>query len=167
MVDYERLAAERKTLDRVYELGQLPRLHDLLADRHGAMQASFGFAKTEFGRIAVAVSVEATLSLICQRCLGGYAYPVVARSEVGILTEAQAEGGADEVYVAAHGLISLRELAEEELLLALPLIPACSKPEECGKAPVNDELTAAVPVAQQTVRPLASLQDLLKKHDRK
>jgi len=31
-----------------------------------------------------------------------------------------------------NGLVSLRELAEEELLLALPIAPACSTPLTCG-----------------------------------
>ena len=33
------------------------------------------------------------------------------------------------------GRVSLRELAEEELLLALPIAPACSAPQDCGNAP--------------------------------
>jgi len=51
------------------------------------------------------------------------------------------------------GSVSLRELAEEELLLALPVIAACSTPEVCGRAPSPDEKQ----------RPFAVLQDLLKK----
>jgi len=51
------------------------------------------------------------------------------------------------------GSVSLRELAEEELLLALPVIAACSTPEDCGRAPSPDERQ----------RPFAVLQDLLKK----
>ncbi len=49
----------------------------------------------------------------------------------------------------------LRELAEEELLLALAACssPHCSTPEACGRAPTPD-------VRQ---RPFAVLQDLLKK----
>jgi uncharacterized metal-binding protein YceD (DUF177 family) len=52
-----------------------------------------------------------------------------------------------------EGSVSLRELAEEELLLALPVVVACSAPEACGQAPVQQERT----------RPFSVLQDLLKK----
>jgi len=51
------------------------------------------------------------------------------------------------------GSVSLRDLAEEELLLALPVIAACGTPEVCGRAPSPDERQ----------RPFAVLQDLLKK----
>jgi uncharacterized metal-binding protein YceD (DUF177 family) len=52
-----------------------------------------------------------------------------------------------------EGLVSLRDLAEEELLLALPVIASCSTPEACGRAPSPDERQ----------RPFSVLQDLLKK----
>ena len=41
-----------------------------------------------------------------------------------------------EVYRVDGGLIRLSELAEEELLLALPIVPACAAPQSCGNAPI-------------------------------
>lgn len=169
MVDCERLAAERGTLQRAYQISQLTRLDDLLADRGGTVQAQFTFSRAASGRCAVTVTVEATPRLICQRCMEAYEFPVAAQTEVEIAADPEAVGGEplQEVFRAAEGLISLRELAEEELLLALPLVPACSTPTECGRAPALGELTGTVRAAQETVRPFAGLQDLLKKHDRK
>jgi uncharacterized protein len=169
LVDCERMLAERGTLRRVYPLHQLTRLEDLLVDRSGELQAHFAFARAASGRCAVTVTVEATARLVCQRCMEAYEFPVAAQTEVEIAADAQVGGSEppQEVFGAAEGLISLRELAEEELLLALPLVPACSAPAECGKAPALGELTGTAPAAQETVRPFAALQDLLKKHDRK
>jgi uncharacterized protein len=168
LVDCERLGAERETLERVYELGQLPRLQDLLADQRGCLTARFGFAKAPSGRSAAIVAIEATPRLVCQRCLEGFEYPVAARSELEFASDLQAAALASpgELYRTDQGLVSLRELAEEELLLALPLVPACNSPGECGKAPAPGGLDDAAPAAQETVRPFAALQDLLKKHDR-
>jgi uncharacterized metal-binding protein YceD (DUF177 family) len=57
--------------------------------------------------------------------------------------------------------VSLRELAEEELLLALPVAPACSIPLTCGNAP---DLTIDAPEdSEQMRRPFSALQDMLKK----
>ncbi len=105
---------------------------------------------------------------MCQRCLEGFEFPVAARSELEFANGAQAGAPASqyEVYQADQGLVSLRDLAEEELLLALPLVPACSAPGECGQAPAYGGLEDAAPVAHDSVRPFAALQDLLKKHDR-
>lgn len=168
LVDCERLAAERETLERVFELAQLPRLQDLLAGRHGQLRAVFAFAPAPSGRSGAAVTIEATPRLVCQRCLDGFDYLVAARSEVEFAAEAQPDGPISqrELYLTKQGRVSLRDLAEEELLLALPLVPACSAPRECGKAPQFAASAAAKSAAQETVRPFAALQDLLKKHDR-
>ncbi|MFI4890120.1 MAG: YceD family protein [Steroidobacterales bacterium] len=168
MVDCERLAAERGTLERTYELGQLPRLQDLLADRRGRLRAEFGFRKAPSGRSAAVVAIEATPWLVCQRCLEAFEFPVCTRGEVEFTAEAQADepGSLAEVYRSDQGLVSLRELAEEELLLALPLVPACSSTGECGKAQAFGGLEDAAPVARESVRPFAALQDLMKKQDR-
>jgi uncharacterized metal-binding protein YceD (DUF177 family) len=168
LVDCERLAAERETLERVYELGQLPRLQDLLSDQRGRLKAIFGFGRAPSGRSAAVVRIEATPRLVCQRCLEGFGFAVAARSEVEFSADPQADGAAsrDELFRSVQGLVSLRDLAEEELLLALPLVPACSAPQECGNAPRFGASTTAEPVAQEMVRPFAVLQDLIKKHDR-
>jgi uncharacterized protein len=168
LVDCERLAAERETLERVYELGQLPRLQDLLADQQGQLRAAFAFAPAPSGRSGAAVTIEAAPRLVCQRCLDGFEFPVAARSEVEFAAQARPDGPLSqrELYVTEQGRVSLRDLAEEELLLALPLVPACTAPRSCGKAAQFDASTAAKPAAQETVRPFAELQDLLKKHDR-
>ena len=169
LVDCERLAAEGGTLQRVFQISDLARLDDLLADRNGTLRADFAFARAASGRCAVTVTIEAVPRLICQRCMEAYEFPVAAHTEVQVAADPDAGDGdaLQEVFGSAEGLISLRELAEEELLLALPLVPACSAPAECGKAPSLGELTGRAPATQETVRPFANLQDLLKKHDRK
>lgn len=176
LVDCERLAAERAQLERTYELGRLPRLQDLLAERHGVLCAKFGFSRAQSGRSVVRIEIEAAPRLVCQRCMQGYEFPVAVRSEVEIADDVQQDAAAGgEVYASQRGLVSLGELAEEELLLALPLVPACSVPAICGRAPALGELrgrgkgesTSVAAVAPESVRPFAGLQDLLKKHDRK
>jgi len=64
--------------------------------------------------------------------------------------------------------VSLRDLAEEELLLALPLAPACSTPDTCGRAQGLSEGGAAADRADEMPesavrRPFSGLKDLLKK----
>ena len=154
-VDCARLAADAAVLERVYPLSELSRLQDLLADARGSVKARFAFSKLEAGRVGAAVAVQATPWLVCQRCLQGFELPVSSDSEIEFaMSEAQAPAESPrEIYLMDEGSVSLRELAEEELLLALPVIASCSTPETCGRAPTPD-------VRQ---RPFAVLQDLLKK----
>jgi uncharacterized protein len=160
------LAAAAETLTRVYQLDDLPRLRDLLAESGGRLQASYAFGKTPDGGAGVTLAIESTPMLRCQRCMEPFALPVVARSEIEFAADdaaAAGEGSEREPYVLTGGVASLRDLAEEELLLALPVAPACSAPETCGRAPSYHDGSALAPAAPETVRPFSALQDLLKK----
>jgi uncharacterized protein len=169
-VDCARLAEDGAVLERVYPQGAMPRLCDVLADARGSVAASFAFAKLSTGRPGATVAVKANVLLTCQRCLQGFAFPVAAHSEVEFAdseeTQSQSEDSEEtqsqsEVYAASNGLVSLRELAEEELLLALPIVAKCSAPETCGRAPIH--AVAARDSSGDRSRPFAVLQDLLKK----
>jgi uncharacterized protein len=154
-VDCARLAEDAAVLERVYPLSELPRLQDLLADARGTLRARFAFSKLEAGRAGASVAVEAAPRLRCQRCLQGFEFPLVSDSEIefaGADADTPVES-AREIYLMDEGSVSLRELAEEELLLALPVVAACSAPEACGQ----------VSVQQERVRPFSVLKDLLKK----
>ncbi len=159
-VDCARLAEDGAVLERVYPQGAMPRLCDVLADARGSVAASFAFAKLSTGRPGATVAVKANVLLTCQRCLQGFAFPVAAHSEVEFADSEETESQS-EVYAASNGLVSLRELAEEELLLALPIVAKCSAPETCGRAPIH--AVAARDSSGDRSRPFAVLQDLLKK----
>ena len=162
VIDCVRLAEDGAVLRRDYELSELPRLKDVLAAPLGRLSASFSFAKLASGRPGAEVTVRADPPLVCQRCLEGFAFTVRSASEIEFA--ASEEGGAGDserdVFWAPNGQVSLRELAEEELLLALPIAPACSTPLTCGKAPAGKETPDAI---GEMRRPFSALQDLLKK----
>ena len=155
-VDCVRLAKEGATLERDYVFAELARLQDRLADRDGSAHASFAFVMLTDGHAGARVTVRAALSLVCQRCLKGVAYPLEGSSEIEFAGSEDVEptDPLREVYVTKDGLVSLRELAEEELLLALPIVAAHDAAHECGGAAV---------AATERTRPFAGLKDLLKK----
>jgi uncharacterized metal-binding protein YceD (DUF177 family) len=81
-----------------------------------------------------------------------------ADDEAAVATDSERE-----LFGTRGGLVSLRELAEEELLLALPVAPACSTPSTCGNAP-DRVVDAPEPGGSEEMRrPFSVLQDLLKK----
>jgi uncharacterized metal-binding protein YceD (DUF177 family) len=165
LVDYARLGGEEAELARVYELADLPRLRDLLATPKGTLQANFAFAKADSGRARVDIVIDAAPQLVCQRCLRGFSFPVSGGSEVEVGSDdaAPAPDAEREFYFVEADKVSLRELAEEELLLALPIAAACSAPQSCGNAP-KFAAGAEVPEAPGGGRrPFGGLQDLLKK----
>jgi uncharacterized metal-binding protein YceD (DUF177 family) len=60
------------------------------------------------------------------------------------------------------GLVSLRDLAEEELLLALPIV-ATHPAQSCSEAPNYEAALQIQEMSGDRSRPFAGLQDLLKK----
>jgi uncharacterized protein len=164
LVDCTRLAEDGAEFERVYALRELPRVQDKLAAATGSVRARFAFAKIG-SEPGASVSVQAVPQLVCQRCMQGFAFPVEGSSEVEFAGDAQRPGEPErEVYQPLNGgLVSLRDLAEEELLLALPIAPACSVPESCGNAPAY-EVGVEVPEDKDAIRrPFSGLQSLLKK----
>jgi uncharacterized protein len=164
-VDCAHLADNAVVLERVYPLGEMPRLQDLLADSQGSVRARFAFAKLGAGRAGATVAVEATPQLVCQRCLEGFAFAVAGSSEIEFSSGTGGESAADaerDVYVMDDGRVSLRELAEEELLLALPIVAAHSS-QACGLASAEEAGDEFQDLSGDRSRPFTGLQDLLKK----
>jgi uncharacterized protein len=163
-VDCAHLADDAVVLERVYSLGEMPRLQDLLADPQGSVHASFSFAKVDSGRVGATVAIESVAQLVCQRCLQSFAYPLTGKSEIEF-AGSSSPGAAEsqrEFYVMDEGSVSLRELAEEELLLALPIV-AMHEPQACEQA-VTEETDGEIHgMSDDRTRPFASLKTLLKK----
>jgi uncharacterized metal-binding protein YceD (DUF177 family) len=136
-----------------------------LAEPGGELHARFAFAKTASGRAGASVAVRAVPQLVCQRCMRAFAFPVSAGSEVEFASdeEAAASDAEREFFRSVGGRVSLRELAEEELLLALPIAAACSTPQSCGNAPDVAGPAAGPEVSGDMRRPFSGLRDLLKK----
>jgi DUF177 domain-containing protein len=163
-VDSAHLADNSMVLERVYPLGEMLRVQDLLADPRGSVRVRFAFAKVDSGRAGATVAVEATLQLVCQRCLQGFAYAVAGSSEIEFSSgpDAGAANSQREVYETNEGWVSLRELAEEELLLALPAV-AMHTPETCGQAQTYEAGGETQDMSGDRSRPFTGLKDLLKK----
>ena len=165
LVDCARLAEEAVALRRDYELDDLPRLRDLLAEPRGTLRATFAFAKLASGRPGALVSIEASPQLVCQRCMQGFGFGLTGSSKIEFAgSEDPKELDSErEFFRMENGRVSLRELAEEELLLALPIVPACDSPQSCGRAPSYATGDVTTGVTGEMRRPFSALQDLLKK----
>ena len=67
--------------------------------------------------------VEATLPLVCQRCLDGLDLRLDARFESLVLGNDRGEMDGQDVVVCSDGRLVLESVVEDELLLALPGAP--------------------------------------------
>jgi len=166
LVNCADLADAGAVFERVYELGDLHRLKDSLADPRGTVLARFAFTKLASGCPGARVTVSATPLLVCQRCMQDFGLTVSGGSDLEFSNgdEQHSAESERELFEVRDGLVSLRELAEEEVLLALPIAPACGTPMTCGKAPgYATGARAEDAAATEMRRPFSALQDLLKK----
>ncbi|GAC1310526.1 MAG: hypothetical protein NVSMB10_18330 [Steroidobacteraceae bacterium] len=162
LVDCAHLAAEVAAFEREYELVDLPRIRTMMAESRGTLRARFAFSRMPSGHPGATVSVQAAPWLVCQRCMQAFPLEIAAASAVEFATAADVADSERELYPMTGGYVSLREMAEEELLLALPIAPACSSPSTCGKVPRQVAVAARDGLGEMR-RPFEGLQDLMKK----
>lgn len=163
--DVEVLADRRTDVEFAIPLDAFPRLADQLAPRVGASKRAEARGHVQFDReggfATGNLEVDATLTLVCQRCLAPMSWPVSSHTQIALVAQADdAERVPPEFepVIAAEGRISVRDLVEEELLLGLPVVPLHADPAECDAPPdePDDELI-------ETQKPFANLGKLLKR----
>jgi uncharacterized protein len=83
------------------------------------------FERTGQGARMMRGLIETRIETVCQRCLGPITIALVAKPVVVLLTagEASADASGDFETLIVEGPQDLRELAEDELLLAMPMNP--------------------------------------------
>jgi uncharacterized protein len=153
-VDVDRLADAGEIRETDLPLADLPRLVPALASTEGTAHCRIVFSRE--------VAVEARLGLRCQRCLKPVWLAVDDVSKVWLVTDPERADELDpgiEPTLAPEGRIALRDLVEEELLLAVPLVPRHEGETQC--APTEEQ--AADREQEVVQRPFAGLGELLKR----
>ena len=136
-VDPWRLVERGQVIQHSFELACMTRLGSLLLAEAVNELASFSltFHRDQDRRAIVHCKISAQLVLACQRCLKPMHLPVEIDSTLALVQGlAEAEGLPDELdplMPAEDGLLSIRELVEDELLLAIPDAPK-HKEETCA-----------------------------------
>jgi len=164
-LDVESFAKEGAALDGAWPLPALERLADAAHPEARPSEADTASWHAEGERRSVRgaepqswlhLRANARLALVCQRCLG----PVEATIEsqrsflfvAGEDAAAQLDADTEDDVLALTRSLDLRELVEDELLLALPLVP---RHELCPEPlPVPDDAPEA---ADERPNPFAAL----------
>lgn len=142
----------------VTPVAQMTRLAADCADPSGEITWSIQGGQTKQGYPSMTLSVEGEVNLVCQRCLGPFAYHIDSST---MLVLGKDDADADEieevlddesidVIVGSHEA-DLRQLLEDEALLALPQAP---KHEVCPDTKLIDSLKS------DKVSPFAALKSL-------
>lgn len=159
--------------DRQVELrGRLPlaamsRLVETLVDDAGEAEVELRFDRDAGGRRLLQGALRATVTVTCQRCLGACELSLRSELRLAIVgSEDEAERLPEEFDpLLAEGRLRTLTLVEDELILAMPLVPmhsersACVPEEALRKGPPD----ASEPTAQARKNPFAALAALKKR----
>src|SRR5688572_10834618 len=149
VIDGIEFAHAGSNLRGAWPIRDFPRLRDMLAADEGEVAYEVDGLSDERGRPALRVKVEGKLELRCQRCLEALPFDVDA-DEVLVLAGTQAEIDAEPPQVdAADRIVAgkempVRDLLEDELILALPYAP---RHEGCKARASQDAAQKSAPFA--------------------
>lgn len=158
LIDGFEFAAAGAKQQGVWAVGDFPRLRDMLAIDAGEIRYAIEGVHDAHGRPALRVKVRGALRLRCQRCLEPMAFDVDS-DEILVLAATQAEIDAEPVdadapdRLLAAPEVSVRDLLEDELILAIPYAP---RHEGCE--------TDAEALGDEKISPFAGLRGMLRKH---
>ena len=146
-------------------LSSLVRLTDMLSLLDGVVLYHITFSRDIERYHRVQVKAQAQLPLDCQRCLSVFQYPIEIDSLLSPVRGDQEIQRLPEAYepllVSATESVVLSELIEEELMLAMPLMP--KHPDQQCPLPVQLDYPAAVSITPEAPNPFAILDVLRSK----
>jgi uncharacterized protein len=158
LIDGFEFAAAGAKQQGFWAVGDFPRLRDMLVSDAGEIRYEIEGTRDALGRPALRVRIRGALQLRCQRCLEPMRFDVDS-DEILVLAATQEEIDAEPTdpetpdRLLAADEVRVRELLEDELILALPY---AARHEGCdiGGESHGDE----------RISPFAGLRGMLRKH---
>ena len=157
-LDAWRMVAARRTFEGALPLSTMPRLRDSLVDTEGDARVEIDFDTDALRVPYIELRITAKLPLECQRSLQRFAYPVRIVQRLGLIRDEADEEALPEGYeallVGEDGHVRPAELVEDELILAVPVVPVAP-----GTDAVEQDWTAPEEETQRA-SPFAALSQL-------
>lgn len=154
MVDVWRMVAARRGFEGRFPLSSLERLQGLLLDSEGEATFALQFDRDDTLQVSYAeLRIDAGLPLECQRSLERFVLPVHIVQRLGLIRDEEEESALPEEYeallVPEDGMLGLSSLVEDELILAVPVVPVSPDKEAVDRdwQPGHEELAKANPFA--------------------
>ena len=131
--EIEALAARRAGLSGVYPLADMDRLAAHAGTDTGEVAVSVQLKPQTAGWVALTLEIRACLDVTCQRCLEPLTLELSEHVEFGLLIDEDSVGALPEGIepIGFDGdRLSLLQLTEDEMIVAVPLVPK-HDPKRC------------------------------------
>ena len=143
------MVTARRRFNGRLPLAEMARLRDLLADTEGEALFSLEFDQDILQLPFAELRIDAELPLVCQRSLQRFLHPVTLMQRYALVRAGDADDEEVEasllsdyevLQLADDGLLRPAALVEDELILAVPLVPVQPGSESVERDwPVTEE----------------------------
>ena len=141
----------------------LTRVVDLIGSE-GEFDAQLDFGIDNHGLRFVRGSAHGRVTLQCQRCLETYQDTLDVDFTLALVKSEQQIAALPEEYeplLVEDDVLLLKDIIEDEIILALPTAPVHSA-QECSAAQTEESQVNSPQLDEQTQRPFAGLAELMK-----
>jgi uncharacterized protein len=162
------LAGTETAVDFSIPLAELPRVSYELTARDGEAKGRVRFSR-QLGQAVADLEVSAQPEVICQRCMQPMRWPVEVKSRIALVSDYDAADRVPEgleVFLVEADSVSVRDLVDEEVMLALPSVPRHEEGSECAGRRMQlpgQDVESDEPLDTQVQKPFAQLGELLKR----
>ena len=129
------LGSQQASLSGDIHVKSLRRLCELLDSEEGTVKAEFRFDQRQPQCVTVEIDYEAALAVVCQRCLEPFTLSLADHSALAIVEPDGSEDYAPEGFeplLLEEAKLQPVALLEDELIMALPLVPRHEEEADCG-----------------------------------
>jgi uncharacterized protein len=162
------LVGTEAAIDFTIPLAELPRVSHELSSTEGDARGNVRFSR-QLGQAVADLEVRAQPEVVCQRCMQPMRWPVEVKSRIALVSDYSAADRVPdglEVFLVEAESVSVRDLVDEEILLALPHVARHEEGSECAGGEMRlpgQEVDAEGADDRQVQKPFAQLGELLKR----
>jgi uncharacterized protein len=163
------LVGTETAIDFSIPLAELPRVSHELIGKEGEATGHVRFSR-QAGQSVADLDVRAQPEMVCQRCMQPMRWPLHVNSRVALVSDYDAADRVPdgmEVFLVEADSVSVRDLVDEEIMVALPHVPRHAEGSECAGTPMQlpgqAPGLADEPGESQVQKPFAQLGELLKR----
>src|SRR4029434_8612819 len=133
------LVGTQTAIDFSIPLAELPRVSHELAAADGEARGHVRFSR-ELRQAVADLEVSAQPEVVCQRCMQAMRWPLRMKSRIALVSDYDAADRVPEgldVFLVEADSVSVRDLVDEEIMLALPNVPRHEEGSECARREVR------------------------------
>ena len=162
------LVGTEAAIEFTIPLAELPRVSHELSTVDGEARGKVRFAR-ERGLAVADLEVSAQPEVVCQRCMQAMRWPIKVEARIALVSDYSAADRVPEgleVFLVEVDSVSVRDLVDEEILLALPNVARHAEGSDCAAAELRlpgQEVDLEEAADAQVQKPFAQLGELLKR----